>query len=110
MMFWSALLLAFAGFTLIAATMERHGESLHMPSLGERQLLAWRLGGYVLLAISLLPCLMRWGPSVALAAWLGLLSFAAGALALMFTYFSRHVRHAAALSSLLGLAFWLAAS
>jgi hypothetical protein len=107
MMVWVSLLLAFSAFTTIAATMERHQGPLGTDTLGQRHLLLWRLGGYALLAISLLPCLGQWNTSVALATWVGLLAFSAGALGLMFTYFERHLRGLAWLAALLGMALWL---
>lgn len=108
MMVWVSLLLAFSAFTTIASTMERHLEPLGTETLGQRRLLLWRLGGYALLGISLLPCLGQWNTSVALATWVGLLTFAAGALGLMFTYLERHIHHLALLTALLGMALWLA--
>ena len=107
MMVWSSLLLAFAAFTVIAATMERHRDQLLGDALGSRQLWLWRMGGYALLCLSLLPCLMRWSPSVALATWTGLLAFSAAALGLMLTYCARHIRRAAAMAAVSGLALWL---
>jgi len=90
MMVLSALLLAFVGFTIIASSMDRHVDDL--PFAGSGHLMLWRVGGWLLLAASLLPCLVRWNTSVALAAWLGLLTFAALALALALTYAPRWVR------------------
>src|SRR2546427_8316576 len=68
------------GFAVIAASMDRHQDQLGTEGLAPARLKAWRLAGYALLALSLAPCLLRWNASVALAAWLGLLTFAALAL------------------------------
>ena len=100
MMAWSALFLAFAAFTAIAASMERHADDL-LPR--PRHALAWRVGGYALLAASLLPCLARWNASVAIAAWLGLLTFAALALGLLLTYAPLAARRLAPVAAAAGL-------
>lgn len=107
MMVWVSLLLAFSAFTVIASSMERHRDPLGTGQLGHRPLMLWRMGGYALLAVSLLPCLAQWNTSVALAAWIGLLAFSAGALGLMLTYCERHLRGLAWLTALLGMALWL---
>ena len=99
MMALSTLLLAFAAFAAIAASMERHADDL-LPKPGRP--MAWRVGGYTLLAASLLPCLARWNTSVALAAWLGLLTFAALALGLLFTYAPQAARRLAPAAGVAG--------
>ncbi|WP_406626200.1 DUF3325 family protein [Acidovorax sp. SDU_ACID1] len=101
MMAWSALFLAFAAFTAIAASMERHGDDLRLAPQGRA--LAWRAGGYGLLAASLLPCLVHWNASVAVTAWLGLLTFAALALGLLLTYAPHAARRAAPAAGAAGL-------
>lgn len=108
MMVWSSLFLAFAAFCAIASSMDRHSDELHTQPLGSRQRLLWRAAGYVLLAVSLLPCLLQWGPSVALASWVGLLAFSAGALGLMLTYCTPQLRRAAPAAAALGALLWLA--
>ncbi|MBN9324326.1 MAG: DUF3325 family protein, partial [Delftia acidovorans] len=67
----------------------------------------WRLAGYALLALSLAPCLLRWNASVALAAWLGLLTFAALALGLLLTYAPKFARRVAIVAAAAGLGTWL---
>jgi len=80
----ATLLLAFTAFTVIAAAMDRHIDDLQFTSAERAKV--WRAGGWGLLAVSLLPCWLHWNPSVALAAWTGLLTFAALALGLLLTY------------------------
>lgn len=107
MMVWISLLLAFAAFCAMAASMERHQGQLHTEELPAGRVTAWRLGGSLLLAGSLLPCLARWNTSVAISAWLGLLSLAAAALALLLTYAPQWIRRLALAALTLALAAWL---
>lgn len=103
MMVWATLLLAFAAFTAIAASMDRHTDQLGTDTLGARQSMGWRLSGYALLAVSLLPCLVRSSPSLALATWLGALTFSAGALGLLLTYAPQRAKRTALTTGTLGL-------
>lgn len=107
MMAMATLLLAFAAFTLIAASMDRHQDQLGTEQLQPARLRAWQLGGYALLAVSLAPCFVRWNASVAVAAWLGLLTFAAMALALLLTYAPHFARRAAGVAAAAGLGAWV---
>jgi len=81
-----AFVLMFAGFVAVAASMARHRQQLGSEKLSSAQLLRWRVAGYLLLAVSLVPCLLSWAPSIALALWCGLLTPAAMALGLLLTY------------------------
>jgi len=83
------VLLAFAAFTVIAATMGRHQEELGTASFTPRQLLRWRLAGYLLLALSFYPSLSRWGLSIAIAAWFAIIGFTGIAFGLSQTYFPK---------------------
>jgi len=88
-----ALLLMFAGFVAVAASMERHQQDLGSDTLSDAQLRGWRLGGWLLLALSLWPCFTRWqSVSVSLSAWAGLLTLAGIALGLLFTYSPKGVQ------------------
>jgi len=85
----SALLLMWMGFVALATTMAKHQDALGSKLFTTRQQYAWQAAGWILLALSLGPCLLRWNPSIALAAWCGLLTIATMALGLMFTYTPR---------------------
>jgi len=88
----ATLLLAFTAFATIAAAMDRHIDDLQWTTA--ECATRWRVGGWALLAVSLLPCLAHWNPSVALTAWCGLLTFAALAWGLLLTYSApQHLRH-----------------
>lgn len=108
-MAFAAIFLAFAAFTVIAASMDRHQDQLGTEQLLPARLQAWRWAGFALLAVSLAPCLLRWGPSVAVAAWLGLLTFAALALALLLTYAPQWGRRAAPVAAAAGVLAWMLA-
>jgi len=98
----ATLLLAFTAFATIAAAMDRHIDDLQWTT-AERAT-RWRVGGWALLAVSLLPCLAHWNPSVALAAWCGLLTFAALAWGLLLTYSApQRLRHVVPAAGALGV-------
>jgi len=86
MMAITSLALMFIAFVALAATMAKHQNQLGGKLFSARQLQIWQGAGWSLLALSLWPCLLRWNTSIALAAWLGLLTLAALILGLMFTY------------------------
>jgi len=86
MMAGLAFLLMFIAFVVIAASMSRHRQPLGSGQLPHAQLYRWRMAGYVLLAASIWPCLLRWNPSIAVALWFGLLTLAAVMLGLLLTY------------------------
>ena len=105
----AAQALAFAAFAVVAVSMDRHqvdllsaGHAALMP----RAALGWRAGGFALLALSLWPCLLRWSPTIAVTAWLGLLSFGGLALAALLSYWPRAVSWLAPAAAALGLAAW----
>jgi len=81
-----AFLLMFLAFAAIAASMARHRQQLGTERHSPAQLLYWRISGYALLAASLVPCLLHWNPSIALALWCGLLTPAALLLGMLLTY------------------------
>jgi len=81
-----AFLLMFMAFVTLAASMSRHRQQLGVGQLSPSQLRHRRVMGYVLLIISLWPCLMGWKLSVALAIWCGLLTPAALTLGVVLTY------------------------
>lgn len=109
MTYGAALLLAFAAFAAIAASMDRHGDQFGMKAqaLSPGRILWWRAGGFVLLGVSLLKCLQHWNTSIAIAAWLGLLTFAAMALGLVLTYAPHKARQLACCTAALGALLWL---
>jgi len=86
MMAGLAFSLMFIAFAVIAASMSRHRQQLGTEQTSPAQLYRWRAAGYVLLAASIWPCLLRWNPSVALALWFGLLTLAALTLGLLLSY------------------------
>jgi len=86
-----ALCLAYAGFACLALAMGRHFEQVfdrEEPAPAQRAGL--RLGGCVLLLLSILPCLRHWpSASMALGMWSALISLAALALVLLLPYAPR---------------------
>lgn len=102
--------LCYLAMTMISATMSRHQDQLLAGVPPPRLVHGLRYGGWVVLAVALVPALGTWGVSVGIAAWLGLLTFACLALALQLTYRPRSIWRCSlalgALSALMPLA-WL---
>lgn len=95
---WMAGLLAVPAFAALSQAMERH-HSQPGAALPASAAWGWRALGTALLLAALWVCLQRWGTSVAVAAWLGVLTPAALAVALVLTYAPRQVRVLAACSA-----------
>ncbi|MFC6336598.1 DUF3325 family protein [Pseudomonas sp. CCM 7891] len=81
-----ALLLCYAGFTTLCLSTDRHhGALLHSkPSSGQR--LALRLGGWLLLSVSIWPAVRAAGWSQGLVEWCAVLMCSALLLVLLLPY------------------------
>jgi hypothetical protein len=84
---------ALAGFLCLGLAMDRHWEQLHGRGTEPRPALKrWlHLGGIGGLVVSLLACIALRGAGQGWVAWAGMLTVAAVALALTFTYGTRGV-------------------
>jgi hypothetical protein len=104
--------LAFSGMGGLGFAMDRHYEQLtQLREVPGRHRLLLRGAGVVLLAAAIFPCLLAWGSSVGVVAWLGFLSAGALPLALLLPYLPRAAAVAAAFAAVAGvggLAFSLA--
>ncbi|RAI59571.1 DUF3325 domain-containing protein [Roseicella frigidaeris] len=100
--------LAYAGFLGLCLAMDRHHAELlrGRPAAGRRWLL--RGVGWLLLGLSLLPCLALWGVGIGIVAWLGLLTVAAYSLVHLIPYAPRLALWLGPLLPLAGLALSLA--
>lgn len=81
-----SILLAFAGFAMLAIAMPRHLEQVLGRGFELRFRNGVRVAGWVLLALSVLPCFVGAGLSIAWTRWFGALTFAALPVALLLTY------------------------
>ncbi|VUZ26106.1 Uncharacterised protein [uncultured Comamonas sp.] len=106
MTLWPALFIAFTGFAAIAATMARHSDAFGTQAFTPRRLQGCRAVGFVLLGVSLQMCLAHGGTSIAIAAWVGLLAFAALALGVLLTYAPHKARPLAYGAAALGWLLW----
>lgn len=84
-----ALLLCYGGFTALCLSMERHHVELlgHKPSAPRRQSL--KLGGWLLLALSLWAAVSATGWGLGLVEWFAVLMLSALVLVLLMPYRSR---------------------
>ena len=64
-----ALLAAFAGFTAICVSMKKHQRELWKSPLKRRSVLALRIAGTLLLALSWAACAAVWGAGMGTVAW-----------------------------------------
>ncbi|WP_020211068.1 DUF3325 domain-containing protein [Gilvimarinus chinensis] len=83
-----AYILALIGLTYFAATIKKPFQLLHgkKSKLPDNQ--KWLLHGfgYLHIAIALYPCLLRWGPQVGIAIWVGVIHVAGFTLVPILTY------------------------
>ncbi|WP_338767988.1 DUF3325 domain-containing protein [Massilia sp. METH4] len=100
------LALSYAAMAAVSLSMERHQEQVAGKAVPAMPL---RLGGWLLLAVALVPAIAAWGTSVGILAWLGFLTLAALAVGLQMTYSPRPVRWTAPAAALLGTVAWLVA-
>lgn len=104
---WISLALAFSAFVALAVGMTRHQEDLTGRTLSAAATMAWRLAGIAGLGLALGACLQTWSVSVGVAAWVGLLTFAALLVGGLLTYASQWVMRLAAASAAGSVLAWL---
>ncbi|KGE00388.1 hypothetical protein JL37_02430 [Achromobacter sp. RTa] len=107
MMAWISLGWAFAASAMLGLSMHRHQEQMLSRELGVPWTLAWRVAGYLGLGVALIPCLRAWSVSVAVAAWLGVLTAAAMALGALLAYAPRMALAGAGLAALASSVAWM---
>lgn len=91
---WLSLILSYAGFIALALAMPRHFEELRGGKPGQGLKPLFRLAAIAFLGLSLLAALQAWPNGViAVSAWLGLLTVAAFALAMVMTWTRPKNRH-----------------
>jgi hypothetical protein len=81
--------LIYGGFAALSFAMDRHQTEVFGRELDRRTTLALRLGGGLILACSLPPCILAWGGSIGIVGWLGMATGSAVALVLMLRYARR---------------------
>jgi hypothetical protein len=81
----AAFTLAFFGFAALALSMHRHHRDVFGAPPTRARSLALRIAGWVLLGLSLAPCIAQAGWAVGIVRWLGLLTAAALAIVLILT-------------------------
>lgn len=71
--------------------MPRHCRQVWGSAPARRGALTWRIQGWVLLVVALVPCIVLEGPSVGIVAWTGVLTVAALVVTMLLTYRPRIV-------------------
>ena len=82
----TAAALGFIGLAALASVMDRHQDTLFGRALPATARALLRLGGAACIVAALAACWLAWSPSVAIAAWLGVLTLAASAVGLTLSY------------------------
>jgi hypothetical protein len=101
-----AFALSFAAFSAIALGTERHARQVLGRQAGLPVRRALGTAGWVLLLASLFPALAARGPSIGSLNWLGYLSVASAAIALLLSYRPQPLRFLAPALLVLALAVW----
>lgn len=99
--------LAYPGFLLLSLAMDRHHRDLLSGPPGWLRRRLFRGGGWSLLSLSILPCIVLWGWSFGAVAWCGVLTLTAFVLVALATYAPRAALLAAPLLLALGTTAWL---
>lgn len=86
MIFTALLMTAYAGFVLMALTMDRHETQFTKQPLPDRWRLPVRLAGYVLLLVSSAVGVKGWGWEYGLILWFGTAAISGTILAFLLTY------------------------
>ncbi len=86
----AALILAYAGMTGLGLAMPRHHEQV----TGQRALpvgrhYLFRIIGWVLLILAIVPCIQAWGAAVGTVVWFGFLTMGGLLIVLLLPYFPR---------------------
>ncbi len=104
---WIAWALAVSGFATLGIAMERHVRAVLGSSLSQAKRTLLQGLGAVLLMASLAACWNRWSLSIAVAAWLGALTFGALSAAMVLTYRPRWLPLVASVTFVGGVLGWM---
>ena len=96
-----SLLAALSGFTAICVSMKKHQRGVWKRPLGRRAVLALRVAGSVLLALSWVPCSALWGAGMGTVAWVCCVGIAPLVLVFPFAYAPRQSAFAGGLAGVL---------
>lgn len=88
-MIWLSLALCFNGFTALCLSMERHHKQVFATSASLLERWLFRIGGWVALALSIMPCVSALGISIGLSLWAVLLTFAGLLVMALLSYWPR---------------------
>jgi hypothetical protein len=80
------LLLSYLGFAALCCAMRRHRKEVFDDTYQPLNETVCRVCGWSALTLSLVPCVFLWPGSVAIVAWLGILSMAAFVQVLVLTF------------------------
>ena len=84
-----SLLAALSGFTAICVSIKKHQRGVWKRPLGRLAVLALRVAGTVLLALSWAPCSVQWGAGMGTVAWVCCVGIAPIVLVCSFAYAPR---------------------
>lgn len=90
-----SLSLLYGGFAALSFAMDRHQTDVFGRDLAPRTVLSLRLGGSLVLAASVVPCVLAWGGPIGIVGWLGMATGCTMTLVLLLRYARRPALHLA---------------
>lgn len=104
---FGALGAAIAAMTCFALAMDRHHERVYGHAVADRAARMLRVTGWMLLALSIVPCVRGWGASIGAVVWVGCVCAAALAVTPWLTWCPRFVPLTGTIAAAIGLSSWL---
>lgn len=80
------LVVSFFGFAALAFSLERHYAQISEGELTSQNKLIFRVIGWVLLAVSVVPCVFYWGTSIGLSVWFLAVGVSGSILVMILSY------------------------
>lgn len=99
----TALGLCFAGMVALSLAIDRHHKQVYGADAPPRKRYLLRVGGTLLLALAIGPCVLLWGSGAGFVAWVGMLTVGALLAAGLLPYWPARVAPLAAVAGALGL-------
>jgi hypothetical protein len=81
-----AIIISFFGFAALAFSLERHYAQISDKKLTTGNKVLFRLVGWVLLAVSVAPCIAQWETAIGISAWFLIASVSGSILVLILSF------------------------
>ncbi|QAR33460.1 DUF3325 domain-containing protein [Geovibrio thiophilus] len=81
-----SMILSFSGLAALALSLDRHWQQFRAGIPAAKDKIILRTAGWLLLAVSLVPCAAHWGTAIGLSAWFGAASVSGSVLVMLLSY------------------------